>query len=48
MQDYVLIIFLWTFQNKLLYFADKFQETGIFAWKIVNWEKKHFPDGLRK
>ena len=30
MQNYVLIVFLWTFPYKLLYFADNFQKTDNF------------------
>ena len=32
MQNYVLIIFLWTFPYKLLYFADNFKKTDNFCW----------------
>ena len=38
MQNYILIIFLWTFPHWLLYFADKFQNTDNFAWNCPYFE----------
>ena len=32
MQNYVVIVFLWTSQYLLLYFADKFLKTDDFVW----------------